>query len=252
MHDLAAHVADIDIYHCSEDRAAYNHGLFWHTSHYADAQTATHRSYSRRAGGASGGPSNEHNYTTGLLLHYFLTGCERSREAVLDLAGWVLDMDDGAKGRFRWIDRGDTGLASATRDPDYHGPGRGAAYSINALLDAHRLTGASRYLQKAERLVERCVHPADNPQALGLLDAERRWSYTVFLQVLGKYLEHRAELGLLDREFEYARTALATYATWMAEHERPYLDHPERLEYPTETWAAQDMRKAAVFEFAAR
>jgi hypothetical protein len=38
----------------------------------------------------------------------------------------------------------------------------------------------------------------------------------------------------------------------MCVHERPYLDAPERLEFPTETWAAQDLRKAAVFEFAAR
>jgi hypothetical protein len=39
---------------------------------------------------------------------------------------------------------------------------------------------------------------------------------------------------------------------WMCANERPYLDAPERLEFPTETWAAQDIRKAAVFEYAAR
>ena len=38
----------------------------------------------------------------------------------------------------------------------------------------------------------------------------------------------------------------------MAEHEYPYLDKPEILECPTETWAAQDMRKSEVFEAAAR
>jgi hypothetical protein len=38
----------------------------------------------------------------------------------------------------------------------------------------------------------------------------------------------------------------------MAMSERPYLDKPEILEYPTETWAAQDMRKCDVFLFAAR
>ena len=38
----------------------------------------------------------------------------------------------------------------------------------------------------------------------------------------------------------------------MAEHEYPYLDKPEMLEYPTETWAAQDMRKSEVFSFAAQ
>jgi hypothetical protein len=43
-----------------------------------------------------------------------------------------------------------------------------------------------------------------------------------------------------------------TYARWMRDHERPYLDHPDTLEFPNETWAAQDLRKAAVLEGAAR
>src|SRR5262245_15477626 len=78
--DLARHVIDIDIYHTQEDRPAYNGGLFWHTDHYLDAVTATHRSYSKATlanrgfRSYGGGPSNEHNYTSGLLLYYFLTG----------------------------------------------------------------------------------------------------------------------------------------------------------------------------------
>lgn len=252
MDELAGHVTDIDLYHTARDRAAYNGGYFWHTQHYAAAGTATHRAYSRLSGAAGGGPSAEHNYTTGLLLHYCLTGSERSRAAVIQLADWVMDMDDGRKSRFRWIDRRDTGLASGTRSPDFHGPGRGAGNSINALLDAHRLTSDSRYLHKAEALIARCVHPDDDPEALDLRDAENRWSYTVFLQALGKYLDHRADRGLVDAPYAYARAVLLTYAQWMWAHERPYLDTPERLEHPTETWAAQDIRKAAVFEFAAR
>jgi hypothetical protein len=249
--ELAAHVADIDLYHTTQDRAAYNGGYFWHTQHYQAAGTATHRAYSRRSGASGGGPCSEHNYTTGLMLHYFLTGSDRSRSAVLQLANWVLDMDDGRKSRFRWIDRHDTGLASVTRSADFHGPGRGAGNSINALLDAHRLTGEPRYLHKAEALIARAVHPDDDPAAIDPLDAENRWSYTVFLQTLGKYLEYRADRGLVDGAFHYARAALLKYAAWMAAHERPYLDAPDRLEFPTETWAAQDIRKAAVFEFAA-
>lgn len=250
--DLARHVADIDLYHTTHDRAAYNGGYFWHTQHYQPAGTATHRAYSKRSGTSGGGPCSEHNYTTGLMLHHLLTGSERSRSAVLQLANWVLDMDDGRKSRFRWIDRRDTGLASVTREPDFHGPGRGAGNSINALLDAHRLTGDPRYLDKAEALIERCVHPDDDPAAIDPLDAENRWSYTVFLQAIGKYLEHRADLGLLDAKYEYARAVLLKWALWMCASERPYLETPEKLEYPTETWAAQDIRKAAVFEFAAR
>jgi hypothetical protein len=251
MDELASHVTDIDVYHCSEDKAAFNGGHFWHTNHYRPVHTATHRSHSIKMGIPGGGPAAEHNYTTGLMLHYFMTGSERSREVALQLAEWVLNMDDGAKSRYWWIDRGETGLASATAAVDYHGPGRAAANSINALLDAHRLTRDPRYLAKIDRLVTRSIHPLDSPDALELLDAERRWSYTVFLQVLGKYLEYRYEQGLVDVSFHYARDSLLNYAHWMADHEEPYLDHPERLEFPTETWAGQDLRKAAVFEFAA-
>jgi hypothetical protein len=37
----------------------------------------------------------------------------------------------------------------------------------------------------------------------------------------------------------------------MADHERPYLDRPDLLEFPTETWPAQDIRKSEVFDHAA-
>ena len=44
---LAQHIVDIDIYHTIEDRDEYNGGLFWHTDHYANAYTCTHRTYSK-------------------------------------------------------------------------------------------------------------------------------------------------------------------------------------------------------------
>ena len=55
--ELAGHVTDIDIYHTSRDRAAYNGGYFWHTQHYQPAGTATHRAYSSARGSSGGGPS---------------------------------------------------------------------------------------------------------------------------------------------------------------------------------------------------
>lgn len=252
MDDLAGHVVDIDIYHTDADKAAYNHGLFWHTCHYVDADTSTHRSYPRAGGVCGGGPGCEHNYTTGLMLHYFLTGSARSRRAAIELAQWVLDMDDGRKTPFRWLDRGDTGLASATVSPNYHGPGRGGGNSINALLDGYRLTGNPAFRAKLEQLLHRCIHPADDIDARNLLDAEHRWSYTVFLQALGRYLDDKTQRGELDEHYAYARASLLHYARWMAEHEIPYLDWPERLKMPTETWAAQDMRKSDVFKYAAK
>jgi hypothetical protein len=247
MEELADHVVDIDIYHTHVDKSAYAQGLFWHTCHYADASLATHRSYPRK-GGAGGGPSAEHNYTTGLMLHYFLSGSLLSRDSVIGLAQWVLDMDDGRKSIFRFLDRGDTGLANAL----YQGPSRGAGHSVNALLDGHRLTGNSQFLAKADQLIRRCSHPDDDIVSRNLLDAERRWSYTAFLQGLGKYLDYKAERGTVDQMYAYARLCLLRYAEWMVTNEYPYLERPEILEHPTETWAAQDMRKSEVFKYAAQ
>lgn len=252
MEELAPHVIDIDLYHTSEDKPAYNGGLFWHTAHYTDAGRSTHRTYPSVPGTASGGPGNEHNYSTGLLLHYFLTGYVPSREAVLELADWVMAMDDGRRTMLRWLSRRATGLASATASTRYHGPGRGAGNSIATLLNAYRLTGEQRYLGKAEALIHRCIHPDDDLNALNLLDAERRWSYTVFLQVLGRYLEEKTVRQELDACSDYARQSVLHYAKWMVAQEHPYLDKPELLEHPTETWAAQDIRKAEVLAVAAK
>jgi hypothetical protein len=274
MEELAQHVIDIDIYHTTRDKSAYNGGLFWHTYHYADADTGTHRSYprsllqmkgmpgldpnsekarrSKHVYAAGGGPANEHNYATGLMLHYFLTGSEQSREAALGLARWVIDMDDGSKTVYRFLSRAHTGYASQSRDAGYHGPGRGSGNSLSALVDGHRLSGDPEFLAKAEQLVRRCIHPADDVPKRNLLDVENRWFYTMFLQALGKYLDHKAERGELDAMYAYARASLLHYARWCAEHEVPTLSRPEILEYPNETWAAQDMRKSEVFKFAAK
>jgi len=274
MDELAQHVIDIDIYHTTQDKSAYNGGLFWHTYHYVDADTGTHRSYprsllqlkgmpgldpndpkakrSKSVYALGGGPANEHNYTTGLMLHYFLTGSAAAREAALGLARWVIDMDDGRKTVYRWFSRASTGYASQSRDPSYHGPGRGSGNSLAALLDGHRLSGDPAFLAKAEQLVRRCIHPADDVPKRNLLDVENRWFYTMFLQALGKYLDHKAERGELDRTYAYARASLLHYARWMADNEVPTLSRPEILEYPNETWAAQDMRKSEVFKFAAQ
>ncbi len=265
MNELAYHVRDIDIYNTDADKSAYNHGLFWHTYHYVDADTGTHRSYPKNGRippdgkpVPGGGPGSEQNYATGLMLHYFLTGDEASKAAAIGLAQWVIDMDDGHKTVFRWLSTADTGLASASRSPDFHGPGRGSANSVSALLDGHRLTGDAKYLRKAEQLIRRVIHPRDDvTRMVGLIrdgkvciDAENRWFYLMFLQSLAKYLDYKAERDELDENYAYARASLLHYTRWMAEHEYPYLDRPEILEYPTETWPAQDMRKSEVFDLA--
>ena len=254
---LARHVIDIDIYHTLEDRAAYRGGLFWHTDHYRSAETATHRTYSRinvrgRRGSYGGGPACEHNYTSGLLHYYYLTGDRQALEAVIGLADWVLAMDDGTQTILGLIDDGATGLASSTFSRDYHGPGRGAGNSIQTLLDAWLASGCRLYLEKAESLIRRTIHPDDDPAERDLLDVERRWSYTVHLAALARYLELKIEQGERDFMYAYARAGLLGYARWMLANERPYFDRPGELEYPTETWAAQEFRKANVLRLAAR
>ena len=252
MDVLALHVTDIDIYHTTEDRSAYNGGLFWHTQHYTDAGTSTHRTYPNDPAIAGGGPSAEHNYSTGLMLHYFLTGNTRSRDAALGLAEWVINMEDGSQSPFRWLDRGPTGLASMTGSMSYYGPGRGPGNAIVVLMNAHRLDGNPRYLEMAERLIRRSIHPRDDLAARQLLDAERRWYYTVFLQAVGEYLDRKVELGELDEMYAYGQASVLHYARWMTGHEYPYLEKPEILEFPNETWAAQDMRKSDALKLAAR
>jgi PcRGLX-like N-terminal RIFT barrel domain len=250
--ELAAHVIDIDIYHTDRDKWAYNHGLFWHTYHYGDADTATHRTYPRSAQGRThgGGPSADHNYTTGLMLYHFMTGDRVARQTVIDCGQYVIDMDDGRKAPLGWLDGSDTGRSSLTF-PDHYGPGRAAANSLNALLDAYRLSGERRFIDKAERLLRRVFHPTEDIGRHQLDDPERRWFYTMFLQSVGKYLNEKVDRGELDAGYAYARASLLHYARWMAEHEYPYLDRPEKLEFPTETWSAQDIRKSDVFCHAA-
>ncbi len=249
---LAAHVVDIDIYHTTEDKAAYNQGLFWHTVHYVDAGKATHRSYPNAPGSHGGGPASEHNYTTGLMLQHFMTGDPTARDAAIGLAQFVIDMDDGSKTVFRWLARGDTGLATQSGSPFYHGPGRGSGNSLNALVDGHRLTGDAIFLRKAVQVIRRAVGPSHDIATLRLDDVERKWFYTMFLQSLGKFLDHMAEREETDGDYVYGQASLLHFARWMAVNEYPYLDKPEILEFPTETWPAQDMRKSEVFKHAAK
>lgn len=265
MDDLARHVVDIDIYDTTRDREEYNKGMFWHTNHYIDAATSTHRSISKehlrvpdpRYGG--GGPGLEHNYATGLMFQYFLTGNTLSKETVLDLADWamantsgpntILGVLYGLKGLIGTFKRIISGEKIQIRE---YPMTRGSGNSMSTLLDAFSLTHDTKYLRRVEKIIRGCVSPWDEIDSRDLLNAEPNWSYTVLLQAIGKYLDAKAELGETDEMYCYARDSLLHYARWMLKHEYPYLERPEILEYPNETWPAQDLKKSSVFFTAAK
>ncbi len=261
MDDLAKHLTDIDIYHTVEDRDEYNGGLFWHTDHYLDASTCTHRTFSRDHNPESyldykkgGGPGNEHCYTTGLMYHYYLTGAEASKHAVLQLCNWMIKLHRGPSTFLDRLYKFFTKdikvirrLVSGESIPAYKFPlTRGTGNFINTLLDAYQLTNNNSYLTQVESIIQETIHPNDDIKKRNLGDIENTWSYTVFLQALCRYLALKEELDQLNEKFFYAQASLLAYASWMLEHEYAYLDKPEILEYPNQTWIAQEIRKANI------
>lgn len=266
MDDLARHVVDIDIYHTIEDRAEYNNGLFWHTDHYLDAHTSTHRTYTRHnstssvAGQTGGGPAAEHCYTMGLLYHYLLTGHEPSRDAVLELTGWITKNQEGigcALDQLVLLKKIEIPQLKALMkgqavSPHRYPFTRGTGNYLNAILDAWQLTLEPHWLQQADSVISATIHPADDINQRDLLDAETRWSYLVLLAAIVKYLQMKIEAGQIDGHYHFARDALTHYTRWIVQHERPFLSIPGQLEFPNHTWVAQDIRKAMLMFQAAQ
>lgn len=257
--ELARHVTDIDIYDTYLDKDDYNQGLFWHTDHYQKAETCTHRTYSKHhQSGAyedhlgGGGPGGQHCYTTGLLLDYWLTGNEASKQAVLGLGKWITNVYEG-KGTLlefllAWKNRYRHDLKSfwTGRYP----LDRGIGNYINALLDCYCLTTQASYLDRVAHIIQKTVHPSDDIALRNFGDVEETWFYTVFFQALARFLWIKLEREEVDEDFLYARDSLSHYALWMSEHECLSLDHPEKLEFPNITWTAQDLRKVNVLYLA--
>lgn len=263
--DLAIHTKDIDIYNTIRDRCEYNGGLFWHTGHYLDAHTCSHRSYSKvhydpsnpeRMGG---GPGSEHCYSTGLLYHHYLTGCEASKESVLKLAHWITHYYEGSGTlldriqRFKAIDLPNLKktLSGDKVLPHRYPLDRGVGNYINSLIDAFYLTDKRAYIDQIEQIIGDTVHPEDDIGKRRLEDVETTWFYTIFFQAIIRYLGLKEELAERDMPYDYARATLLAYARWMVAHEKPYLSQPEILDYPNDTWAAQEIRKANILFYAA-
>jgi hypothetical protein len=258
MDDLARHVADIDIYRTEQDRAEYNNGLFWHTDHYLDAHTATHRTFSRHndtsstPGQTGGGPAAEHCYTTGLLYHYLLTGAASSKEAALKLAGWMVATHEGTGGILEallTIKNQDLpklkALAKGQSSTSHRYPfTRGTGNYLTALIDASILEPNKSWLSRADAVIRATIHPKDNIVDRNLLNVETGWSYLILLSAITRYLYVKRQNNELDNSYQYAAACFMAYAEWMRNNETLFLADPEQLEFPNHTWVAQDIRKA--------
>ncbi len=261
---LNRHIQDIDIYDTLDDKAEYNGGLFWHTDHYLSAETASHRSNSKHhtsvydgfLGG--GGPGGQHCYTTGLALQYWLYADESAKNKVEQLCNWVRCFYKGsgsiAERTFRLVtmDFKQNELTNiGIKTPGYKYPlDRGTGNYLVALIDLYDLTQKSELLEEMAEVITHTAHPLESISQRNLGDHENNWFYTVFLQAVVRYLFLKEQINEIDDDYWYARHTFMHYCQWMKENESFYLDNPEQLEFPNDTWCAQEIRKANLFYYA--
>ena len=261
IHPLNQHIQDIDIYDTTEDKAEYNGGLMWHTDHYLSAETSTHRSNSKYHEAAyegflgGGGPGGQHCYTTGLALQYRLFGDESAKAKVIQLCNWIRCFYNGsgsiAERTFRLLtmDIKQNVLTNiGIKAPGYKYPlDRGTGNYLTALLDCFDVTENVELLKEMGQLVRSTFHPNENIEMRDLKNIEKSWFYTVYLQAVVKYLLLKETRDLIDEDYWYARHALMHYGEWMLNNESYYLSNADQLEFPNDTWCAQDTRKMNLF-----
>lgn len=260
MDDLAKHVVDIDIYHTNEDRAEYNNGLFWHTDHYLPAHTVTHRTFSKHndtsstPGQTGGGPAAEHCYSMGLMYHYLLTGSVKAKASAIGLADWLEQTHDDRSGflqallsvkkrELAKLKQLKHGKVFAYRYPFTRGTGN----YLNTLLDAYLLDPKAERVAHIEQVLCQTMSPIDNIELRNLKDIEVGWHYLVLLSACIRLVETLHEVD--DELTAYASACIKHYGEWMVANERPFLADTSVLEFPNDTWAAQDIRKAFIFSY---
>jgi hypothetical protein len=255
--DLFEHIVNIDIYHTELDKQEYNGGLFWHTDHYVEAETATHRTYSKRqqkgvyedhAGG--GGPGSHHCYTSGLALYYQLTGNESAKNAVIKLGNWITYFFEGdgtlLGSLLQYRNRAIVRNPLTGRYP----LDRGVANYVNVLLDSYELTANRQYVKRASSIITQTFHFTDIIAERNFEDIENTWYYIVFMQSVAKYLWMCETVYGIDHDYASIKQSFLHYVEWIATQEQPYLVNHQKLEYPNDTWTAQDLRKIMVLNVA--
>jgi hypothetical protein len=261
IHPLNQHIQDIDIYDTSEDKSEYNGGLMWHTDHYLSAETSTHRSNSKHHAHAyegflgGGGPGGQHCYTSGLALQYRLFSDESAKRKVEQLCKWVRCFYNGggsvAERTFRLltIDFKQNVLTNiGIKAPGYKYPlDRGTGNYLVALLDYFDVSEDSNVLDEMGHVIRNTFHPNEDIELRDLKNIEKSWFYTVYLQAVVRYLLLKETRQSIDDDYWYARYALMHYGRWMLSNESFYLSKAEQLEFPNDTWCAQDTRKMNLF-----
>jgi len=255
--DLFEHIVNIDIYHTELDKQEYNGGFFWHTDHYVEAETATHRTYSKRqqkgvyedhAGG--GGPGSHHCYTSGLALYYQLTGNESAKDAVIKLGNWITCFFEGdgtlLGSLLQYRNKGIVRNPLTGRYP----LDRGVANYVNVLLDSYELTANRQYVARASSIITQTFHFTDIIAERNFEDIENTWYYIVFMQSVAKYLWMCETVYGIDHDYAGIKKSFLHYVEWIATQEQPYLENHQKLEYPNDTWTAQDLRKIMVLNIA--
>ena len=105
-------------------------------------------------------------------------------------------------------------------------------------------------IKKCAHIIKYTVSPNDCIAQRQLHNVEATWFYTVFFQAVCRFITIKEKLKQTDNEYAYAVSALTHYVNHMLDHEHAYLDKPEILEFPNETWTGQDLRKLCLFAFA--
>jgi len=123
---------------------------------------------------------------------------------------------------------------------------RGTGNYLTALIDASIIEPSGNWLSKADTVIRATIHPNDNIAARNLLNIETGWSYLILLSAIARFLHEKRAINEFDDAYQYAGRSFMAYAEWMRKNEKPFLAKPDQLEFPNDTWVAQDIRKAMI------
>ncbi|MFM7199481.1 MAG: hypothetical protein ACKO6N_01720 [Myxococcota bacterium] len=183
---MSRHLADIDVYHTEGDRAVYNGGQFWHTTHDTSAGLSSHRSYPRLSDSSrctrftSGGPGLGQLYLEGLVQAWLWSGEQSLHHAAETLGQFMLN---------RWR------LDPRDREP------RASANVLRSSTTLCGWRGRQEFCQQAERVVR------EGPHSFAKIPT---WQEAMYGQALGYWLEQvreRRRVGLNPPDAETVRVA---------------------------------------------